>query len=64
METVFEEVATDSLWIVQVALVRIENGLLRLQGITTVIEGCHEVRYFDIGEVQSEDIDTWTLGLH
>ena len=57
METIFEEVATDALRIVQVPLLRIEDVLLRLQGIATVIEGSEKVRNFDVGEVQTKDVN-------
>ena len=63
METVFEEVTTDALGIVQISLFRVENGLLRLQRITTVIEGCQQIRHFNVREVISEDINTVGFGL-
>ena len=63
VETVFEEVTTDTPGIVELSLFRVENGLLRLQRITTVIEGCQQIRHFNVREVISEDIDTVGFGL-
>ena len=61
VKTIFEEVTTYTLRIAQVTLLRIEDGLLRFQRITAVIERCHEIRNIYIREVQPEDINTGTF---
>ena len=61
VETILEEVTTYTLGIVQVTLIRIEDGLLSFQCITAVIERSHEIRNIYIRKVQSEDINTGTF---